>query len=303
MTSHKDSICGIEIGKNLITVAQYSPAENAIGSIVVKPFDEPAPGDDDTVLRNELKALVTDVELKKQKIVLSLPSEFAIIKKLSIDNSEQDVAQAILWELSQHIIGSIEEYSFDFEPLKLGAPGGGQQYLAVAYRTSSIRRFTSLLKANKLSPFIVDLDCFALVNAFEANYPEALSSPSIIIQGTEKKSKIILTGNGTLIDYDVVPHEPGLVSYDDYAALLGEYLIRLCAHLSGQIPEIYCTGALFLQNECIDSLARKFGKAELLNPFKEVECLALREKNNVTEFAAQLAVAVGLALRGQTEEF
>ncbi len=303
MTSHKDSICGIEIGTNLITVAQYSPAENAIGSIVVKPFDGPDAGDDDSVLRSELKALVADVELKKQKIVLSLPSEFAVIKKLSIDNNEQNAAEALLWELSQHIIGSIEEYSFDFEPLTGGGPGGGKEYLAVAYRASSIRRLTALLKANKLSPFIVDLDCFALINAFEANYPESLSSPSLIVQGTEKKSKIILTGNGSLLDFDVVTHEPGLVSYDDYAALLGEYLVRLCARLSGRIPEIYCSGALFLQNECIDSLARKFGKAELLNPFKEVECLALREKNNVTEFAAQLAVAVGLALRGQTEDF
>jgi Tfp pilus assembly PilM family ATPase len=303
MTSHKDSICGIEIGKNLITVAQYSPVENAIGSIVVKPFDEAVADNDDTVLNNELKDLIADVELKKQKIVLSLPSEFAVIKKLSIDSNEHDVTEAILWEFSQHIIGTIEEYSFDFEPLQGGDRAGIREYIAVAYRTSSIQKLTMLLKANKLNPFIVDLDCFALVNAFEANYGELLSLPSIIILGTEKKSKIVLTRKGSLVDFEVVTYEDGCASHDDYATLIGEYLAPLCARLNGEIPEIYCSGSLFLQTECIDSLARKFGKAELLNPFRKVECLALREKHEVTKFSAQLAVAVGLALRGKIEEF
>jgi Tfp pilus assembly PilM family ATPase len=300
MTSHKDSVCGIEIGKNLITVAQYSSVDNAIGSIVVKPIDS---SDDDSILRTELKNLIADIELKKQKIVLSLPSEFAVIKKLWVDANEQNVPQAILWELGQHIIGAIEEYAFDFEPVAGGERSGGREYLAVAYRCSAMQRLTSLLKANKLSPYIVDLDCFALVNVFEANYPECLSSTSIVLLGTEYKSKIVLTRGGSLVDFEIVTHSQGLASYDDYAELLGEYLQPLSSRLSGGNPAIYCSGALFLQTECIDTLARKFGKAELLNPFKEVECHAMREKNDVTEFASQLAVAVGLALRGQTEDF
>jgi Tfp pilus assembly PilM family ATPase len=302
MTSHKDSICGIEIGTSLITIAQYAPAENAIGSIVVKPLNGPGAGDDDTVLKSELKGLIADVELKKQKIVLSLPSEFAVIKKLSLDSNEMDVAEAILWELGQHIIGPIDDYSYDFEPLRGGGRTGTSEYLAVAYRTSSIQKLTMLLKANKLSPFIVDLDCFALINAFEVNYPENLGSLSIIILGTERKSKIILTRNGSLVDFEVVDHESGLASYDDYATLIGDHLSHLCARSNQGIPEIYCSGSLYLQSECIDSIARKCGKAELLNPFKTVECLALREKNDMTEFSAQLAVAVGLALRGHIEE-
>jgi len=36
---------------------------------------------------------------------LSLPSEYAIVKKLSLDSDEKDVGEAIGWELSQHIIG------------------------------------------------------------------------------------------------------------------------------------------------------------------------------------------------------
>jgi Tfp pilus assembly PilM family ATPase len=303
MTSHKDSICGIEIGKNLITVAQYSPVENAIGSIVVKPFEETGAQGDDTVLKSELKSLIADVELKKQKIVLSLPAEYAVIKKLSIDRNEKDVAEAIHWELSQHIIGTIEDYSFDYEAIKLEGNSEGSEYLAVAYRTSSIQKLVSLLKANKLSPLIVDLDCFALINVFEANYPENLFSPSVIILGTDTKSKIILTQSGTLIDYEVVDHDQGVASGDDYATLLREYVSHLCARLAQGTPEIFCSGSLFLQNDFVDSLSRKFGKAQLLNPFKKVECHAVREKKDVTEFAAQLAVAVGLALRGQIEDF
>jgi Tfp pilus assembly PilM family ATPase len=298
MISYKNCICGIEIGKNLITAAQYFPKENAIGSIVVKPFDAANEGDDDERLKKEFKKLILDIELKNQKIVLSLPSEFATIKKITLDNDESDIEEAILWELSQHLIGTIEEYSFDFEPLPVDREGE-KRFLAVAYRKSSIQNLVSMLKANKLDPFIVDLDCFALVNVFEANYSELLPSLSALVIGNEEKSKIVLSRNGTLVNFDVMSHSAA-VSPDDYAMQLNDFLATSGTTI-GAPSGIYCSGSLFLQTDFIDALERKFGKAEVLNPFKNIICHAAKEESNIAQFASQLAVAVGLALRGKTE--
>ena len=180
MASRKDSIYGIEIGKG-VTLAQYLPEDNAVGSIVIKPISDAPAQQYDATLRSELKDLIADLELKRQWVAVSLPSEFAIVKKVSLDGDEDDPGEAILWELSQHVIGSIEEYSVDFDPIGKPSPDAVQQYLVVAYRTASVRKLVSLLKANKLSPCIVDLDMFAIINVFEANYPERLSLPALLV--------------------------------------------------------------------------------------------------------------------------
>ncbi len=301
MASHKDSICGIEIGKSLITIAQYFPEEQAIGSVVVKPFDGTAADDGGGILGNELKNCFENIECTSRKVVVSLPSEFAVVKVLSLDADEKNVREAVHWELSQHIIGAIEDYAFDYESMSHDGRAAVRQYIAVAYRRSAIERFISLFKAQKLNLWIVDLDMFAVINSFEANYRERKSVPSLIILGTEEKSKIILTREGTLIDYEVLVYDGGPMTPEDYAMRVGEYCSHLCAPYMREMPDIYCSGALFSQTEFVDSLARQLGRVEILNPFQTIQCLATKGENDVTEFAAQLAVAVGLALRGHND--
>ncbi len=300
MASRKDGIYGLEIGKG-ITLAQYLPEDNAVGSIVIKPISDAPAQQYDATLRSELKDLIADLELKRQWVAVSLPSEFAIVKKVSLDGDEDDPGEAILWELSQHVIGSIEEYSVDFDPIGKPSPDAVQQYLVVAYRTASVRKLVSLLKANKLSPCIVDLDMFAIINVFEANYPERLSQPALLVLATEDKTTIILTHNGTLVDFDVFFIDQGPIAPDVYADLLQDYSFRLCSASSMAVPELFCAGPLFSHPEYRDSVARKHKSAGVLDPFKKIQCRAAKGDNDMSVFAPQLAVAVGLALRGQTE--
>jgi Tfp pilus assembly PilM family ATPase len=301
MASHKDSICGIEIQKGLITIAQYSPQENAVGSIVINPFNS-MQAHDDAELRGELKKLITDLEFKRQRIVLALPAEFAIVKKVLLDSDEDNVAEAIVWDLSQHIIGSIDEYSVDFEPIRRSSQDAIRRYLAVAYRTAAIEKLTALLKANKLNPCIVDLDIFAIINVFEANYQDILTLPAILALCGEEKSKIILTQDGSLVDYEVFAVDQSSMTPEEFAARLNEYCLRLCG-ASGLTPErMYCTGPIFSHPEYMEEVLGKFKSAELLDPFRKVICRAAKGDNDLITFAPQLSVAVGLALRGQPEQ-
>jgi Type IV pilus assembly protein PilM len=304
MASQKDSTSGIEIRKGQITIAQYFPGENSVGSIIIKPLGDGAGQDFDGALKTEFKNLLTEIDFKNQNVALSLPSEYAIVKKLSLDSDEKDLGEAIGWELSQHIIGSIEEYSFDYEPLGQSAEGGIKNYLAVAYRSSSIQKLVALLKAHKLNPLVVDLDMFGLINVFEANYREQLHVPSAIVLGNEGKSIIILTRNATLLNFDVCSHDPGTFSADEYVTKITESIERLCV-LEGRSPkekpEIYCSGALFSQPEYIDSLTLKYGKAQILDPFITIACRAGKGEEDLRKFSHQLGVAVGMALQGGAE--
>jgi len=55
MASQKDSISGIEIRNGLITIAQYFPQENSVGSIIIKPMSDAAGQDFDLALKPSLK--------------------------------------------------------------------------------------------------------------------------------------------------------------------------------------------------------------------------------------------------------
>jgi Tfp pilus assembly PilM family ATPase len=304
MASQKDSISGIEIRNGLITIAQYFPQENSVGSIIIKPMSDAAGQDFDLALKTELKNLITEIDYKNQNVALSLPSEYAIVKKLSLDSDEKDVSEAIGWELSQHIIGAIEEYSFDYEGLGQSADGAVKQYLAVAYRSSSIQKLVALLKANKLNPLVVDLDMFGLINVFEANYQEQVHAPAALVLGNEGKSTVILTRGATLLDFDVCLHDPGTPSADEYGMKIAESIERLCVLNGGspqEKPDIYCAGSLFSQAEYIDSIALKFGKTQLLDPFKKIACRAGKGEEDLRKYSHQLGVAVGMALQGGAE--
>ncbi|HAJ79474.1 MAG TPA: hypothetical protein DCO75_06845 [Fibrobacteres bacterium] len=298
MTSHKDSICGIEIRKNLITMAQYSPDENAVGSIVIKPITETSGEDPEAQLRGEFKKLISEIELKRRRIVLSLPSELAVVKKISLDSEESSPEDVISWEISQNIIGSIEDYSVDFEPI--GQDGDVRQYLAVAYRKSSIRKLVSLFRANKLNPWIVDLDIFALINVFEANYAEIIASPVLLVLAGEEKTLVIITQAGMLVDFDVFAY-PESVSPDDYSSRLDEYRHNLCGKFVPDVPGPYCAGPLFMHPEFTEAVSKKLPGALQLDPFKKIICHAANGENSMSQFAPQLAVAVGLAIRGRNE--
>jgi len=298
MASRKDNSCGIEVQKGLITVAQYCAQDNAVGSIVINPFDDGQGQTGETVLREELKRILSAIDFKRQCIAVSLPAQCAVIKILTLDSDEQDPADAVIWELSQHIIGSIDEYSIDFEPLRQQASASVQRYLAVAYRTAQIQKVVGLLKTNKVSPNIIDLDIFAAINVFEANYGEYLSSPALLVLGAEEKSDVILTQGGTLLDYDACRYGQTGIGPDDYGTVLSDYCGRLCGARGIIAPPLYCAGPLFGHPEYMESLARKFPSARLLDPFRKIICRAASGGNDMSTLAPQLAVAVGLALRG-----
>jgi hypothetical protein len=145
---------------------------------------------------------------------------------------------------------------------------------------------------------------FGLINVFEANYQEQVHAPAALVLGNEGKSTVILTRGATLLDFDVCLHDPGTPSADEYGMKIAESIERLCVLDGGspqEKPDIYCAGSLFSQAEYIDSIALKFGKTQLLDPFKKIACRAGKGEEDLRKYSHQLGVAVGMALQGGAE--
>ena len=299
MAPRGNSVCGIDITKDSISIAQYSASDNSVANagIIPNPLDDAGSGSDFLPsLRNKIKRLAGQMRCEQLAAAVGLPAEFAIVKTVMVDESEKNVREAIGWDLGQHIVGSLDDFSFDFEPLAAGSDGGVKRFLAVAYRTAGVQKIVSVIKNARISPCVADIDMFALVDVFEANYQENLGSLSLIVHGCSDATKLILTSGGGFVDFDVVSHAGGHAAADAYAAMLAETVAQ---SFSGRQTafDTYVTGPLFTDPEFSESVCSRLGNARALDPFKSIRA-------NVeipAESVPYLAVAVGLAVRCAAE--
>jgi Tfp pilus assembly PilM family ATPase len=301
MRTTKKYLSGLDIQSDYMSIAQYSLQENAVLSVAIQPFSVDKGGDSWECAEQELKKLKNKFKFYSPEVACSLPSEHAIIKHIQLESEETEVGELLKWELAQQIIGPIDEYSFDFQECT-SEDGNLKNYLTVAFRNTLVERFLILLKGMKLNPQVIDLDAFAIINTFEANYRERIYTPAVIVHGESEKTKIILTRNGDYIDMDCFCYTYESLNAETYSMQLQSEINRFLA-MNKKIDcqprvSLYFTGSLFSQVEFRDAVFAKMGNGELLYPFRKIGCRIAIDSDQLMTYAPQLAVAVGLALRG-----
>lgn len=302
MKSSSSTISGLDIQKEYISVAQYSAIENSVPLVAIQPLNSIQ--SDSDIFESAglgLKELKGKFKFTNRDLVCSLPSEYAILKRITVDADEPDLEECIEWELSQQVIGSIDEYSFDFQPLSSTDPDS-KEYLVAAYRNENVHRISSIIKNLKLNVVVVDLDLFALINVFEINYREKASAPTVILHGESEKSKLILTQNGMPVDFENFEYAYG-IDVNGYTDTVLDRYERFLAFNKNTVREgpveVYLTGSIFSNQDYAEALVSKLGTAEMLDPFRKIICRIGASEEQLKTYASQLSVAVGLALRGK----
>lgn len=295
-------LSGLDIQSDYMCIAQYSPQDNAVLSVAIQPFSDQNGDDIWQSAEQELKKLKGKFKFYSPDINCSLPTEHAVIKHIQIDSGETDLDSLIEWELSQQITGSMDEYSFDYQKKDQQNKNSTIEFLTVAFRNVLIERYSSILKTLKLHPQVIDLDAFAIINTFEANYRERIDTPAVIVHGESGKTKVILTRNGMYIDMECFNYSLEDINPLSYSERLKAELNRFLS-LNNKVdiqPKValYLTGSLFTQLEYRDSVYTIMGCGELLYPFRNVGCRIAIDNDQLMTYAPQLAVAVGLAIRG-----
>src|SRR6267143_1316192 len=98
-----------------------------------------------------------------------------IVKKIQMDRmKEGDAREVIRWEAEQHVPFDMANVELDFQILDPDAEGLQMNVLLVAAKRELVDSRTSLLGEAGLSAAIIDVDTFAIHNAFELNHPDAM---------------------------------------------------------------------------------------------------------------------------------
>lgn len=251
--------------------------------------------------------------------------------------TDQELAEQIQTEAAQYIPFDIADVHLDYQILSEDLSGPQMDVLLVAVKKDKILNYTNALQLAGRQPAIVDIDAFALQNCYEYNYEPAPSSTVALLNlGASVMNINIVKGTTPLFTRDVsvgghqytdsLQKELDL-SFDDAEALkLGQKVGTVSedaklpilqqvteiivleiqktfdffrATAAGEhIERIFLAGGSSQVPGLVEALRQEFSlPVELLNPFQKIEPPTGPNADLIDKNLAQLAVAVGLALR------
>jgi type IV pilus assembly protein PilM len=109
-------------------------------------------------------------------VVTAVGGRDVIVKKISMDRmGESEAREVIRWEAEQHVPFDMDNVELDFQILDPEGEGLQMTVLLVAAKRELVDHKVALLADVGLQSSIIDVDAFALHNAFELSHPDAMT--------------------------------------------------------------------------------------------------------------------------------
>ena len=175
------SVVGLDIGSSAVKAVEVKPAGK--GYKVTAFGMEPVPADaivdgaiiDAGSVADAIRRVFDgNKAFKTKEVCASLSGNAVIVKKITLPvMTENELAESIYWEAEQYIPFDIQDVNLDYQILDPGTGAnsrGSMDVLLVAAKKEKIADYTSVIAQSGRTPVIVDVDAFALQNAFEVNY-------------------------------------------------------------------------------------------------------------------------------------
>lgn len=175
----KKKIVGIDIGSSSVKIVELKGSSK--GYQLVNFGTAPLPSEaivdgalmNSTAVVEAIGTLTDSMKLKGKEVSSSVSGHSVIIKKISLPTmTEDELAESIQWEAEQYIPFDISEVNIDFQILDEASEEEGQMsVLLVAAKKDLVNDYVGVVAEAGFSAAVIDIDAFALQNAFEVNYP------------------------------------------------------------------------------------------------------------------------------------
>jgi type IV pilus assembly protein PilM len=235
----KKSTIGLDIGSGLVKVAVVEHGkEPELVRVGIEPLaaDAIVEGEvmDPGLVAETIRTALDKAGVPKGAVVTAVGGRDVIIKKIQMQRAkEREAREVIGYEAEQHVPFDMQSVEMDFQILDPDDRGDEMSVLLVAAKRDLIDAKMRLLTDAGVTPSVVDVDAFALHNAFELNYPDAMSGVTVLINiGNETTNINILDGGVPILTRDIpvgtrrfredLQRERGL-SVDEATALIQGY--------------------------------------------------------------------------------
>ncbi len=337
----KKTSIGLDIGSGFVKIVEVdrSGDQPEVVRVAIRPLlpDAIVEGEvmDPGLVADTIRSLFQDVGIKSREVVTAVGGHDVIIKKIEMDRMKMaDAREVIRWEAEQHVPFDIKSVELDFQILNPLEEGLQMEVLLVAAKKELVDNKVALLADAGLSPAIIDVDAFALHNAFEHNYPEAMegivalvnvghetTNVNILEEGvpiltrdipfgsrrvredlqrerglTAEQAEDVVQGRGDLTDFGKFVEQ----SADEVAVGIERASAFLMTRQSGEgLGRVYVSGGGARIPGMTDALASRMNvETHQVNPFERTPVRPGAAVNlSLEEASPMLLLPLGLALR------
>lgn len=205
--SRKKTTVGLDIGSGLIKVVVMDHARGApeLVKVAVAPLlpDAIVEGEvmDPRLVSDAIQEAMERAGANPADVVTAVGGRDVIIKRIQTERvKEQQARELMRWEAEQHV-PDVESVELDFQVLDDddGTSAEEMSVLLVAAKRELVDAKMRILGDAGISPGIVDVDAFALHNAFELNHPEAMRGAVVLINVGNEITNVNVLDNGVPI--------------------------------------------------------------------------------------------------------
>jgi type IV pilus assembly protein PilM len=341
------SVVGLDIGSSAVKAVELKAVGNtykvaAFGSEPVPP-DSIVDGaiiDAGAVSDAIRRVFDGNKAFKAKDVCASLSGNAVIVKKITLPVMTQaELDESIYWEAEQYIPFDVQDVNLDYQILDPGTGAdsrGSMDVLLVAAKKDKIGDYTGVISQAGRTAVVVDVDAFALQNAYEMNYGFEPGQVVVLLNaGASAINVNILHGDQSVFTRDVsiggnaytealqkdldLPYEAAEqlkkgIPVDGATVDEARHVIRAVTDnvllevqktfdffkataSSDHIDKIVVSGGASRVEGFYEMLAERFGTpVEEFDPFKTITWDKKLEAD-IAEAASTGAVAVGLALR------
>jgi type IV pilus assembly protein PilM len=288
-----------------------------------------------------IKQIFAAAKFKPKGVATGVSGHSVIVKRVVVPAATPDeVESSIQMDAEQYIPFDIAEVNLDYQvvgPGTTSAEEAGMEVVLVAAKKDKIQNHTNVISLAGRIPEIVDIDAFALQNAFEANYTVDADAPVALLNIGATLMNININKGGMPLfirdvsvggnQYtDILQKELQLNFQEAEDLKLGktggseaemvqpllesitEMLIMEVqktfdffreTYPSETISQVLISGGTSRMIGLAEHIQATFGyPTEILDPFKSITIASKVDTEKVMALGPALAVAVGLALRG-----
>ncbi len=208
----RNRLVGLDIGSQNIKAAEIIEGKKGFtlskfGMIDIEPgLIEDGTIKDPEAIADTIKKLFKSYGIRNSNVALSIGGYSVIVKKISVQTATEDQLQdTIHFEAEQYIPFDIDDVNLDFQILGENENNPNQMnVLLVAAKKEMVNDYVNMTELAGLQPLIIDVDAFALQNAFEVNYDAVENENIALIDiGASKTSLNILKGATSVFMRDV----------------------------------------------------------------------------------------------------
>ncbi len=153
-----------------------------------------------------IRRLISSQAIKTKECALSIAGHSVIIKKISLPQmTKAELENSIQWEAEQYIPFDINDVNVDVQILNpQGSEQGQMDVLLVAGKKDMIYDYAAVVSEAGLTPAIVDVDAFAVENAFEASHSLPPDETIALVNiGASVTNIVVIAGGMTTFTRDI----------------------------------------------------------------------------------------------------